>query len=339
MDALQTAVVGKNADPTLTLESLLVRSEAVTVGIDGGGLDDLLGLGIIGRERNSVTDAERAQDLTPTDVVGAPDGAPFRPGQGRWLHWGRAWAGEDVLERRKEIAPRLLDFERDGDLGIIKKSSAGFVDMTIAFAELADIVAKVFASGLTPEKAAIGVDPIGIGLILEALSARGIDTTREAGIVLGIEQGYRLQNAIKTVEVKLGAGKLIHGGRRFMAWAVGNAKIEPRGNAILITKQVSGFAKIDPLMALIDAAALMAMNPQVAGKGIFDFYARAAAATNKPQAAVAAAKVRLRAPAGISDVHTLTGKHHRVGVDRMIEVDQEDAAPLERQGFENLSTT
>jgi phage terminase large subunit-like protein len=55
-----------------------------------------------------------------------------------------------------------------------------------------------------------------------------------------------------------------------MAWCVGNAKIEPRGNALLITKQASGFAKIDPLMALLNAAELMARTPEPAPRSFYD---------------------------------------------------------------------
>jgi len=54
---------------------------------------------------------------------------------------------------------------------------------------------------------------------------------------------------------------LRHGGQGLVAWAVVNARVEPKGNAILVTKQASGSAKIDPLMAAFNASALMATNP------------------------------------------------------------------------------
>jgi phage terminase large subunit-like protein len=65
---------------------------------------------------------------------------------------------------------------------------------------------------------------------------------REVGII----QGWKLSGAIKTVELKLADGTILNGGQSLMAWVVGNARVEPRGNAILVTKQAAGSAKIDP---------------------------------------------------------------------------------------------
>lgn len=212
------------ADSSLTLDSLLARCEVVVAGIDGGGLDDLLGLVFLGRERET----------------------------GRWLVWAHAFAHRIVLERRKEIAPRLLDFERDGDLTIVDLPGEDV-------REVADLLCRVRDAGLLPEKAAIGVDAAGIGDIVDELlsEARGFVMDN----IMGISQGWRLNGAIKTVERKVAGRELLHAGQPLMAWSVSNAKAEPKGNAVSITKQQSGSAKIDPLMALFDAASLMALNP------------------------------------------------------------------------------
>jgi len=219
----------------MSLESLLERSEVVTVGIDGGGLDDLLGLTVLGRE----------------------------PGTRRWLHWAHAWAHQIVFERRKDIASVLRDFESAGDLTVVDRPG----DDVQA---VADIICDIRDRGLLPEKFAIGVDAAGIGDIVDEL------TTEERGIVMeqivAISQGWKLNGAIKTTERKVAGGELVHCGSALMSWSVSNARIVPQGNAITITKQASGSAKIDPLMSTFDAVSLMALNPEGAGdlQGFFD---------------------------------------------------------------------
>jgi phage terminase large subunit-like protein len=64
-------------------------------------------------------------------------------------------------------------------------------------------------------------------------------------------------------------GAVVHGGQALMAWAVANARVEPKGNAIVITKQASGTAKIDPLIAAFNAVASMSANPASSQPSIF----------------------------------------------------------------------
>jgi phage terminase large subunit-like protein len=210
----------------LTLKQLLERCELATVGIDGGGLDDLLGIAVLGRER--VT--------------------------GNLLAWAHAWAHPIVLQRRKEIAAKLQDLEAAGDLTFVERPG----DDVVA---VADIVEQVDAAGLLPDEKAIGADTYGIGSIVDEITGRGIAIER----IVGVPQGWKLGAAIQTTERAVAGGKLLHGGQPLMAWCVGNAKVEPRANGILITKQASGSAKIDPLMALFDAMAVMALNPEGQG--------------------------------------------------------------------------
>ena len=204
----------------LTLAQLIDRSEVIDIGIDGGGLDDLLGLSVVGRDKES----------------------------GNWLLWTRAWAHPSVMERHKGTAPRLLDFARDGDLILVKNIGDDVADV-------AQIVYEVEASGLLDK---VGVDPSGLGSILDAILEAGTPEDK----IIGISQGWKMTGAIRTTERKLAEGQLVHGGQAMMAWCVSNAKIEPRGNAILITKQGSGAAKIDPLLSTFNAITLMSMNPE-----------------------------------------------------------------------------
>jgi phage terminase large subunit-like protein len=218
-DSWAGAEFWESCNEGVTLDRILNECEVIDIGIDGGGLDDLLGLGVVGREK----------------------------GTQRWMFWTHAWAHPSVLKRNKQSAQRLKDFETDGDLTMVEHIG----DDVEAVADICD---RIMRSGLLDK---IGVDPHGLGGILEALNDRGIDGDK----IIGISQGWRMQGAIKTAERKLAEGAMIHGGQPLMAWCVSNARVEPRGNAVSITKQGSGSAKIDCLMAMFDAVSLMALNP------------------------------------------------------------------------------
>lgn len=211
----------KRADKALSLEAILEQSEVVVVGLDGGGADDLFGVAVVGRHKDTKD----------------------------WMAWHHAWCHKDVLERRKSIASRLKDFEAEGTLSIIG-------DELDDVRQIAELVQDIDQRGLL---ASVAADPAGLGEMIDALAEVGV--TPENGKVIGAPQGWALMNAIKTTERKLINGTLRHDGSALMAWCVSNIKIEPTATGIRATKANAGDLKIDPAMALFDAVTVMSRNP------------------------------------------------------------------------------
>lgn len=211
-------------DERVDFNYLIERSKVITVGIDGGGLDDLLGLSFVGVDATT----------------------------GDWLTCEYAWVHESVPKvRRKSEAALLEDLQQEGYLTIYKNVGEDVQ-------ALGALIKRVFDSG---KLGGIGADPAGIEAILRELEDVGIDRD----MIVGVKQGWTLISAIKLLERLLARGVLKHGGTDLMRWCVGNAKIRPSANAVLITKQESGTGKIDPLMALLNAVELMSRDPKPLG--------------------------------------------------------------------------
>jgi phage terminase large subunit-like protein len=209
-------------DATITIESMLERCEVIVACADGGGLDDLFGFGLIGR------------DATTKD----------------WLTWSHAWCHRGVLERRKSIASRLQDFAKAGELTIVDDKLDDIVEMVA-------IINQVNEAGLL---ACVALDPEGpYGELVDALAEIGVTEKDEQ--IVGVPQGYKLMNAIKSSERKLANGTMWHAKSSMMTWCVGNVRIEPTATAIRATKQNAGDAKIDPWAALMDGVTVMMRNP------------------------------------------------------------------------------
>ena len=213
-----------------TLDDLISRCDIITVGADGGGLDDLLGMAVLGR------------------IAGTR----------QWLLWNRAWCHQIALERRKSEAQRLRDMESAGEIAIVSRIG----DDT---AEFAAIVARIAQAGKLDR---VGLDPLGIGSLIDSMLEAGVPQDK----IIGVSQGYKLAGYMQTAERKLAGGELHHAGQALMTWCAGNARIVMRGNGLMVSKQESGKAKIDPLVATFNAVALMSENPDAPSDGPSVFF-------------------------------------------------------------------
>lgn len=108
------------ARPRFTLDELIERSEVITVGDDGGGLDDIHGVAALGR---------------------TPDG--------ELLLWTHGFLHPIAVERRKSLESTYAGFVRDGDLEMLNTLPD---DVT----RIVNLVMRIYDSG---KLASIGLDP------------------------------------------------------------------------------------------------------------------------------------------------------------------------------------
>lgn len=149
------------------LDQIIEQSEVITMGIDGGGLDDLLGFAVLGRLKKDPR---------------------------IWWLWNHAWANKTALERRKENIPKYQDFEKEGALTIVDRVGDD-ID------QLAAIAKKVYDSGKLNK---IGLDPLGLGGLLDGLLEVGIPEDSMFAVPQGFKlQGYILTTERKLAEGNL----------------------------------------------------------------------------------------------------------------------------------------
>lgn len=211
----------QGAEKGLTLAEVLNRSEVLVVGIDGGGLDDILGIAVLGREK----------------------------GTDRWLLWSHGYISPDGWERRKANWSVYEDFMQEGTLTKVDNLPD---DITA----IVDIVSQC---DKTKKLHCVAVDAMGVGSIVDAMAK--IDITDENGKIVAVRQGVALMGAIKSVERKLSDGSFKHGGKKLMAWCASNAIVEHTATGVRIARDQSGAGKIDPLVAMLNCATIMANNP------------------------------------------------------------------------------
>lgn len=222
------------SDKTITLDDIIEKSEVVTMGGDGGGLDDLLGGSVLGRlpivighEMDEITRERR----------------PIKP----WKVWTHAWCHPIALERRKQDEPRYRDFEKDGDLTVVE-----YVGQDTE--QFADIAVKIYKANKLDR---VGLDPLMVGDLVDDLIAAGIPEDK----IVGVPQGYKISGYQKTAERRIASKYMTHSGQRMMDWCVGNARVLMKGSGTMLSKAESGTGKIDPLIGLLNAVALMSENP------------------------------------------------------------------------------
>ena len=222
----------RTAEP-LTLNELIARSDAISFGVDLGGLDDICAMAAVGVDN-----------------------------AGTWLIWFHCLATETVWSRNISISSILDNAINSRDLTKVRiGEDIGFiVDVALQLKQ-------------TNRLKAVGIDPAGAAQLVDALEATEEFYAPQddkpqpwAGAVeiMGVGQSaMRLMPAIRTLERKAATGDLVFRKSDLLAWMLGNVRLVQRGAAVGIDRE-NKLAKIDAIAAILDAASveLVVQAPQ-----------------------------------------------------------------------------
>ena len=179
-------------------------------------------------------DAGGKDDFTSLAVVGQTD-------SGEALLWVHSWLHVDGYERRRNSTP-LAEFQAAGDLTVYERTNGDLEAVE-------ELVGRI-----REHVVAVGVDPHGLRALVRRMEEMGLT-------VAGIPQGWRLSPHVFQAQRDIHAGTLRQYGGPLTRWCVSNARVQPHGQAVALTKpnQASMSAqKIDAVVATVMALAVKA---------------------------------------------------------------------------------
>lgn len=149
-----------------TLNQVLEKSEHLFVGIDGGGLDDLTGLAVLGIDK-----------------------------KGLWHIWAFGYGYKSVMERAG-LAKRLMEFQAANECLIVDRLGDDAI-------EIGKLIKKIYDTGKLKR---IGIDPRGVGDILIEIKRQGtpeslIEQVNQGVSLMGAEKTLSRKLAQKAVVI------------------------------------------------------------------------------------------------------------------------------------------
>ena len=150
----------------MTLNKILDKSEYLFIGIDGGGLDDLTGVAVLGIDK-----------------------------QGLWHIWAFGYGYKSVMERAG-LAKRLMEFQASNECLIVDRLGDDAI-------EIGKLIKKIYDTGKLKR---IGIDPRGVGDILIEIKRQGtpenlIEQVNQGVSLMGAEKTLSRKLAQKAVVI------------------------------------------------------------------------------------------------------------------------------------------